>query len=248
MKKVITAIGNPRINEMLKTENEIDIIGNDIQYKEAIFEMLEKNKVDFLITNEKILESTNIEKEISKIRKLQKNIKIILLIKNKNKDKNINHEKIIKQKNIFEIIFDKKSNIKIIIEKINNIINNKFEKNNKIKNNELKNIKLINNKKINLKKEFIFINSNFYENKKINKNIFGEDTKIILIIDANISGIKKGKECIKKIINNTNIKQKNINIIINNYNNHSFDMYVFKECFRGTNVIGKIKTKNGRLL
>ena len=40
MKKIITAINNPKLNEQLKKENKFEIIGKDIQYKEAIIEIL----------------------------------------------------------------------------------------------------------------------------------------------------------------------------------------------------------------
>ena len=44
MKKIITAINNPNLNERLNKEEYIEVIGKDIQYKEAILETLEKNK------------------------------------------------------------------------------------------------------------------------------------------------------------------------------------------------------------
>ena len=46
MKKIITAINNPQLNEELKKEKNFEIIGKDIQYKEAILEILEEN--DFI--------------------------------------------------------------------------------------------------------------------------------------------------------------------------------------------------------
>ena len=44
MKKILTAINNSALNEKLKKENIAEIIGRDIQYKEGIIEILEKNK------------------------------------------------------------------------------------------------------------------------------------------------------------------------------------------------------------
>ena len=43
MKKVITAVANPIINNELKKEKNIEVIGNDIQYQEGIVEVLEKD-------------------------------------------------------------------------------------------------------------------------------------------------------------------------------------------------------------
>ena len=42
MKTVITAIANPIINNELKKRKNIEVIGNDIQYKDGVIEILEK--------------------------------------------------------------------------------------------------------------------------------------------------------------------------------------------------------------
>ena len=50
IKNILTAIGNPILNNELKKIKNINIIYNDIQYQEGIFEILEINKnIDFLI-------------------------------------------------------------------------------------------------------------------------------------------------------------------------------------------------------
>ena len=55
MKKILTAINNPKLNEELKKEKNFEVIGKDIQYREAILEILEKNKkINLLIISEKI--------------------------------------------------------------------------------------------------------------------------------------------------------------------------------------------------
>ena len=38
MKKIITAINNPKLHEELNKEKNFEIIGKDIQYKEAILD------------------------------------------------------------------------------------------------------------------------------------------------------------------------------------------------------------------
>lgn len=49
MKKVITALSNPIVNKKLEAYEEIEIITNDIQYKEGILELLEiKKEIDFI--------------------------------------------------------------------------------------------------------------------------------------------------------------------------------------------------------
>ena len=45
MKKIITALNNPNLNEELKKENDVKILFKDIQYKEGIIEILENKKI-----------------------------------------------------------------------------------------------------------------------------------------------------------------------------------------------------------
>ena len=97
MKKIITAINNPIINEKLKKE-KINIIGKDIQYKEGILEILENNKeINLILINENLPGEIENEELISKIKKINKNIEIIFFIKKENKKNVIKNEKI-KQK------------------------------------------------------------------------------------------------------------------------------------------------------
>ena len=69
MKKIMTAINNPKLNEELKKEKKFEIVGKDIQYKEAILEILEKNSnIDLIILSEKIPGEIKLEKLIEKIK------------------------------------------------------------------------------------------------------------------------------------------------------------------------------------
>ena len=117
MNKILTAIGNPEIAEKLGKENNIEIIYKDIQYKEGILEILEKdNKINTIIINEKIPGKIEINLLIENILRTNSKIKIYLIIENKNikiKKNNlyifneINYEKI-KQK-LFEEIQKEKT-------------------------------------------------------------------------------------------------------------------------------------------
>ena len=109
MKKIITAINNPIINEKLKKE-KIEVIGKDIQYKEGILEILENNKeINFILIDEKLPGEIKNDELINKIKKINKNIEIILFIKKENKKNAITNEK--------EIMANEKlkSKIKIIV-------------------------------------------------------------------------------------------------------------------------------------
>ena len=80
MIKIITAIGNPKIREILSNEKNILIIEKDILYKDAIIEILEKNKkINYIIINEYLPGEINNRKLIKKIKEIREDIKIIFV-------------------------------------------------------------------------------------------------------------------------------------------------------------------------
>ena len=54
IKRIVTAIGDSKLNDELKNEN-LEVVCGDILYKEGILEFLEENKnVDYIILNENL--------------------------------------------------------------------------------------------------------------------------------------------------------------------------------------------------
>ena len=137
MKKIVTAIGNEILNKKLKMQNDIKVIGNDIQYQDGIFEILEKEiEIDFFIISEKICEKENLKKIIEKIKQINKKIKIIIILENKDEQL----ENILLTKGANKIIYHNQIEIKDIINIINNI-ENKYENEKLTKEiNDLKNL------------------------------------------------------------------------------------------------------------
>jgi len=173
MKTVITAIGNPILNIKLNQEKELIVIGNDIQYQEGIFEILEKEKnIDFLILSEIIPGELSAQKLIEKIKLINYNIKIIMILENKNEEL----ENILIAKGTFKILYNNQIEIndmiKIIKKEENNIekeelkkeINNlkklMLEKQKSEKEQINENIKRENKKERNIKTELQIINQN----------------------------------------------------------------------------------------
>ena len=116
MKKIITAISNPKLNEELKKERNFEIIGKDIQYREAILEILERNnKIDLIILSEKIPGEIQLENLIEKIKFANEKIKIIFILEKENKEL----EKILIKNNIVDIYYNNKINLKELIKIIN---------------------------------------------------------------------------------------------------------------------------------
>ena len=226
IKKIITAIGNPILNNELKKLEEFAVIGNDIQYQDGILEILEiDNKINFIILSELIPGEYKIEELIEKINNINNEIKIIIILENKNK---IIENKML-EKNIYKIFYNNQIEIKDIISLINE--NDKMEK----YNNEIR-------KEINELKEIIKNNqkNNIIENKKIllkNNNKIKNILKIInnKLINNYKKYLKINKKIIKNnIINNLNKKYYEKNIIEKNNkiisilgNNGAREKYVF---------------------
>lgn len=114
---IITAIGDPKINEELKKDNFYNVIGVDIQYQDGVFEILEKNKnINYLILNLNIFGELNEIDFLEKIIEKNNKIKLIIILE-KNNEKIINY---LISKNIKNILLKNKKKLN----EINNIIKN----------------------------------------------------------------------------------------------------------------------------
>ena len=118
MKKIITALNYPELNEELQKEKNVKIENKDIIYKEGILEILEiKKEIDIIIINYDLPGNITIENLIQKIKKINSKIELIFILETKNPEK----EKILKKNEITNIYYndeiDTKKLIKIIQEK-----------------------------------------------------------------------------------------------------------------------------------
>ena len=266
--KVLTAIGNENLNNILKNQNEFEILENDIFYKEGILEFLEKNNdVDILILYENLAGEINIINLINKIKIINNEINIFFILENKNDEL----EKILKKENIKNIFYINEINVNYFIEKIKNakinnneklieeinllknIINKKDEELIKYKNSNFENKKLViligeeNVGKTtilnNLKN--IYWREDIFEFKEMNMNdyleIKNETYKIIFVLERKIDKIKFCKKIINELIFKNKISPEKINIIFNKIDNYSINKNISKSILKNINVIGNIK-------
>ncbi len=263
MKKVITAINNYKLNEELKKENKFEVIGKDIQYKEAILEMLYKNiNIDIIIINEKIPGEISLFNLIKKIKDINKKIKIIIILENEDIEKEKNLNKL----NIYDIYYNNKINLNELIkiinkkeinmeeeiiklkkiieekEKINNNINKNI--NNKIKNN------IINNNKINNKKTIKRINIKNFLTKNISKTKVedlykktNKNNKTIIISGAKNVGKSTFAILLSIYLSRQNKKVMLIDFCFNKPNLNSF---FFLKKMKKTYSIEKDKINNNK--
>lgn len=236
MIKIITALGNPSLNNELKKYEEFNVIGNDIMYFDGVLEILELNsEIDYLILGE-IIDINNLNEFIDKVINNNRKIKIIVVINKKNKK----IEDILLKKGIFDIFYDD-----IEISEIVNFL--------KTKNIEYLNIEL--RSEINNLKKLL----NEKNNKKISKNkkiiLNNQENKIIGITGAR--GIGKTSFCVmlanslknkKVLIIDFDLINSQINDIYNkkfeyakidelNINNYIFNVHNNIDILIGLNIL-----------
>lgn len=211
MKKIITAIGNEILNNNLKKEINIQVIMNDIQYKEGVIEVLEQNsEVDIIILNNLLQGEISTKELINKINLINSKIKTIVILEKFNEDM----EKYLYSKNVFKVIYNNQLEIKDLIK----IINNKNESNEELKE-EIKNLKniILENQNIKNKNKLIkkFLNKylskiKFDKKVYIKKNSENRNAKIISVNGPN--GV--GKSIIVVNLAKINVYSKNKILII----------------------------------
>jgi len=191
---LITAVGNENLNKKIKEYSEINVIGTDIQYQEAVIEIMEKNKeIDLLILSSILPGELNIYEFLNIIKYKNSEIEIFMILE-KNDEK---LENFLIAKGINNIYYNNKTTFEEIIKKIYEV-ENKINKSKKII------IKKNNNNKI--KNKIKYIKNKIY--KKIIKKNKQKNKKIISII-----GAKKIGKSIFSLILSLNIKNKKILIV-----------------------------------
>ena len=183
------AINNNKLEEKMKENNNIEIICDNLQYREAILEILEKNKnINYILINENLPGIISIEELIKKIKIINNKINIIIFLEKENTDK-INK---LNKLNVNNIYINRKININkiinIIIQKNSNIKNKKIEEEINIKLNKINNLKnSISNKIKDIFNE-IKLNKNKTKNNIKLNNKYNKKNKLITIIGKRKSG------------------------------------------------------------
>lgn len=209
--KVITAIGNPIINNKLREYKEYEVIGKDIQYEEGIFELLEQIKnIDIIFLSNALPEEFDFKKLIDKILKLKDNIKLIVFLKEKNQ----NIENYLNSKDIFDIFY--LNNIEDFFDRIDN-------------NSEINNVNDIEEfKKIIIKSIHNTNIKDYQKSLKIYKNSYIKNNNKIIVITGNNGS---GKSIFSTTFSNylLNIEKK-VLLIDLNYNSSTISHLLEIKC------------------
>lgn len=208
--KIVTALTNETLNEKIKKLNKYEVICKDIQYQEALLEIIEKNKdINILIISNILEGELTFFELINLIKYKNEKMKIIAILD----EQNDNIIKFLIKKGITEIYINNKVTVEEIIEKIET----KQEKNEIIEKSFFRKIiKIINMKIKNI--------------KKITKEKQIEQIKKIGIIGARKTGktiimILIAMQYIDKKILLINYEKNDLNIILGKKNKNEIQKY-----------------------
>ena len=249
--KIITAIGDPYLNNKIRQYGICDVIGQDIQYQDGIIEILEeKEDINVIILSNNLPIEYDFKILINNILNKKENIEIIVFLKEKNEYL----ESFLNSKNIYKIYYLNQNNYDIFLN--NFCINsekNKIEITNEIKdfkefilNNKLNNYNkkdCLNKNKI-LKKTNKLIKENYKSvGKKFEKNMEYLDLKYKNNIINNkiitISGNYGVGKSIVSLILSKYIEQQNKRVLLIDFdiNNNSIKYILgLKNSNKNTNI------------
>lgn len=114
MKTIITAMGNPTLNNELKKYAKYDVIGEDLFYQDAVLDFLKNEKVEILTLSGVLQGQRELYDFIDKINECDPNIKIIIVMDELDSDIKC----MLLEKGIHDIFLDDTAQISDIIEAI----------------------------------------------------------------------------------------------------------------------------------
>lgn len=188
IKKIITALGENKLNCRLRKECIYEVIGDDIPYQDGVLDILKGNSlIETIILSDLLVGEYTIKEFICKIKKINENIEIICFISKE--DENL--EIFLKSCGISQIYFDNKNTLDEIIDKmyVNEQKNNLQDEIDRLK-------RLLKKKKFEDKGKIIAISGNSNSGKSIITALIAItlkklNFKILMIdLDKNNSGLR----------------------------------------------------------
>lgn len=114
MTKILTALGNPMVNSELKKYEKYDVIGDDLQYQEAVFDVLSYEEPDVIILSGLLQGQFEFNEFVFEVKKKNIAARIIVIVDEiDNENKNL-----LMAKGIFDIFNDNEITMQDIIDSI----------------------------------------------------------------------------------------------------------------------------------
>ena len=102
MKKILTALGNPTLNNELKKYEKYDVVCDDLQYQEAVFDMLEYENPEVIILSGLLQGQFEFSEFVLEVKKKDIGSRIIIIVDEiEEETKNL-----LMAKGIFDIFYD----------------------------------------------------------------------------------------------------------------------------------------------
>ncbi len=114
MKSIITAMGNPTLNQELKRYAEFDVVGDDLFYQEAVIDLLQSTQVDVVTLSSILQGQWELFEFIDRIQKMNAMVRLIIIMDELDSDVKCG----LLERGIQDIFLDDKVEIKDIIEAI----------------------------------------------------------------------------------------------------------------------------------
>lgn len=115
MKSIITAMGNPTLNNELKKYSEYDVICDDLFYQDAVLDFIENENAEILTLSGVLQGQWDLYDFIDKIRKINNVIRIIIVMDELDSDIKCK----LLERGVRDIFLDDTVEIKDIVEAIN---------------------------------------------------------------------------------------------------------------------------------
>lgn len=115
MKSIITAMGNPTLNNELIKYAEYDVLSEDFFYQDAVLDFLEENEVEILTLSGVLQGQWDLYEFIDKIRKINNGLRIIVIMDELDSDIKCK----LLEREIQDIFLDETVEIKDVIDAIN---------------------------------------------------------------------------------------------------------------------------------
>ncbi len=114
MKKIVTALGNPVLNDELKKYSKYDVISADLFYQEAVLDISKVEDIDVIVVSSLLQGQYDIIEFLTEIKKNNIGTRIILIVDTISDE----HKNILISKGIFDILYDNEIEILDVIEAI----------------------------------------------------------------------------------------------------------------------------------
>ncbi len=115
MKRVATAMGNPTLNQELKRYSQLDVVGEDLFYQEAVIGFIEKEKVEVLAISGILQGQWDLLEFVDRIFQKDATIRLIIVLDEMDMDVKCK----LLEKGVKDIFLDETVEVKDIVEAIN---------------------------------------------------------------------------------------------------------------------------------